>query len=728
MGSADTTTVAYEFDGHRLVPAQRALTRSDGSPMPLRGKAFDTLVHLVEHSGELVERNALLAAVWPDRVVEDNNLNQAIATLRRVLGEGHVVTVAGRGYQFVTPVRRCAMVAELAEAAAPPAAPRAPGAAASVSGTRWPVMVGAAAAGFAIVGLVAFGPWTKQAPLTLVDAAVTVRPLTAYPGEEITPALSPDGARVAFSWRPPEGPRAIYVTQVGGDQPLRLSDPATGDDVFPAWSPDGESIAFMRRHDPTSFEVWVMPALGGIPRKLYSGDLWPVSREGNPLLAWSPDGEYLLFTALRPGEKIGGSHSLRRLAVATGESDDFGLATDPTHYDTSPAITSDGRWLAFTRFTRAQRLNQVMVQPLGPGLVPNGAPQIVEAPPDIFHSLHWSPAGDRLWFASSSRIFEWQHGSAPRVIHTLGPQFTSATMTIAARGSGARAAVVVRRSDTDIFALALDPSTHAALGEPQVRAPSGAIDYHPQVSPDGRTLAFVSDRGGSRDLWLANLDGSALRRLTSVGQLIVGYPRWSPDGRSISIHSSAPGEDRVIHRVDVESGTVVRLFNGCCPGGWSADGNSLYVTELGPPTEIARVDIASGARERLFVGDVATESADSRFLLYGKSRERGYFRRPLLPTGGVGEETRLVEDYHVTLGGLAPTADGFFYIGFNDDGAARALRFYDYARGEARDIAPVPPRVNIGLSVTPDGSQIFYSAIGGEPAADIDVIDFVAAD
>ena len=105
MGDAQTP-VAYEFAGFRLEPARRALTRPDGTAAHLSGKPFDTLVYLVERAGELVDRDELLHSVWPKRVIEDNNLNQAIATLRRILGEQHVVTVAGRGYQFVTPVRR----------------------------------------------------------------------------------------------------------------------------------------------------------------------------------------------------------------------------------------------------------------------------------------------------------------------------------------------------------------------------------------------------------------------------------------------------------------------------------------------------------------------------------------------------------------------------------------------------------------------------------------------
>jgi Tol biopolymer transport system component/DNA-binding winged helix-turn-helix (wHTH) protein len=717
MGSANATTVVYEFDGYRLAPGQRALTRGDGSAVPVRGKAFDALVHLVEHAGELIERDALLAAVWPDRVVEDNNLNQTVAALRRALGEQHIVTVPGRGYQFITPVRRLGeRAAILAGSGGPTIAvePR----------TRWALAAGAAAA-LAVVGLLALGTSGRNAPTpSLSGAAVTVRPLTTYPGEEITPALSPDGTRVAFSWQPPQGERRIYVTQVGGGEPVRLSDTGDGDDSFPAWSPDGESIAFLRFHDRTRFDVLVMPALGGPARTLFSGDLWPVSSEGNPLIAWSPDNEYLLFTALRPGESVGGHHSLYKLSLATGRMDALALGGAPTQYDTSPALSSDGGWLAFTRFSRGQRLNEIMVQRLGPGLLPEGAPTAATGlAPDIYHSLHWSSAGDRLWFATTNRLFEWQPGRTAAVIHTLGPSFTNGAMTIAARGAGARAAVTMRRSDTDIFAIELDPETHAALGPAEVRVPSAAIDYHPQVSPDGRSLAFVSDRSGSRDLWLAKLDGGEPRRLTTVNQLIVGYPRWSPDGATISFHSSAPREDRVVYRVDVESGVTQRLFNGCCPGGWSADVKSLYVTELGTVNHIARVDVATGARERLFVGDVAVESADGRFVLYGKMEEPGYFRRPLMGSG-VGEETRLVDDYRVTTGGIAPVADGFFYIGFTPEGRARALRFYDYARAEARDIAPVPAAVAIGLSVAPDLRQVFYAAVGGEPAADIDVIDF----
>lgn len=99
----------YAFDDFCLDSAARALSRS-GTPVALTPRVFDTLLHLLERSGELVDKDELMQAVWPSRVVEENNLNQAISALRRALGEAHgehryILTVPGRGYRFVAQVR-----------------------------------------------------------------------------------------------------------------------------------------------------------------------------------------------------------------------------------------------------------------------------------------------------------------------------------------------------------------------------------------------------------------------------------------------------------------------------------------------------------------------------------------------------------------------------------------------------------------------------------------------
>lgn len=100
----------YEFGLFHLDPARRLLLRS-GSPVPLTPKAFDVLLLLVEHSGELILKDELMAALWSDSHVEEANITQTVFMLRKALGETashqqYVVTVPGRGYRFAADVRQ----------------------------------------------------------------------------------------------------------------------------------------------------------------------------------------------------------------------------------------------------------------------------------------------------------------------------------------------------------------------------------------------------------------------------------------------------------------------------------------------------------------------------------------------------------------------------------------------------------------------------------------------
>ncbi|SPE33842.1 putative Transcriptional regulator domain-containing protein [Candidatus Sulfopaludibacter sp. SbA6] len=107
---ASPTAPVYGFGAFRLHAARRLLTGCDGTPVSLTPKAYDTLAYLLEHAGAVVNKDELMRAIWPDTVVEENNLTQNISLLRRALGEGRgdhrfIATVPGRGYQFIAPVR-----------------------------------------------------------------------------------------------------------------------------------------------------------------------------------------------------------------------------------------------------------------------------------------------------------------------------------------------------------------------------------------------------------------------------------------------------------------------------------------------------------------------------------------------------------------------------------------------------------------------------------------------
>ena len=105
MDTASEAPAGIAFGRFLLLPDRRELL-ADGRPVKLGGRAFDVLMALIEAHGAVVSKNALMARVWPDRIVEENNLQWQISALRAAFGaDRHLVrTVSGRGYQFAAEI------------------------------------------------------------------------------------------------------------------------------------------------------------------------------------------------------------------------------------------------------------------------------------------------------------------------------------------------------------------------------------------------------------------------------------------------------------------------------------------------------------------------------------------------------------------------------------------------------------------------------------------------
>jgi predicted ATPase/DNA-binding winged helix-turn-helix (wHTH) protein len=141
MSVAADSVTHYRFGSSELIPRERLLI-VDGVPCPITPKAFDVLQALLERAGHLVTKNELLDAVWPQAVVEENNLQVQISALRRILGRGAIATVPGRGYRFMLELQgREAREREARAAhAAPPAPAAVPELASNVPGLTTPLI------------------------------------------------------------------------------------------------------------------------------------------------------------------------------------------------------------------------------------------------------------------------------------------------------------------------------------------------------------------------------------------------------------------------------------------------------------------------------------------------------------------------------------------------------------------------------------------------------------
>jgi Tol biopolymer transport system component/DNA-binding winged helix-turn-helix (wHTH) protein len=712
-------SAVYEFGAYRLDPRARVLSLRD-RPIALAPKSFDLLLLLVERRGRVLERDELFRELWPDTVVEEANLTFQVSTLRKALGEDGskwIETVPKHGYRFSAPVREL-RPEENAAAEAPPAAAKSP------ARRAWP-LVGAVLA--LAIALLAFALLRRQAPVEPPGAprGPIAVPLTAYPGSEIHPTLSPDGSQVAFSW---EGSRQdnvdIYLKLVGPGDPRRLTtDPAA--DFSPAWSPDGRQIAFLRGGDGlvvrgplfrTSAEgnrcgIYLIPALGGAERRLGEIDL-TAFRTAAGRLAWTPDGRWLAAA----GRFADGDPSeIWLFSPETGERRRLTVAGDAQIGDFGLSFSPDGRFLALLRFA-TRSVGDVYLLPLGAGYVAGGPLVRLTHENMLVGGPCWNSRADRIFYSSGGALgyrtlrmlaIDPAH-PARRVEPVPLPAGEQATTLASARD---RLVYAREQRDTNIWRLPLPASAPGRA--PTLLIASTFDEHNPDFSADGTRITFTSTRSGTEEIWVANADGSEPTQMTSFGGPNTSNSRWSRDGRTVLFNSRRSGSSD-LYVLDVATRSIQRLTDD--PSDeyeprWSRDGNWIYYvsTRSGSP-EVWK--IPSGGRAAVQVtrqgGLAAFESADGRWLYYAKdlARPTSIWR---VPVDG-GEETKVLDGLSYSFN-FAVTDKGIYLLALRGAPSVASIEFFDLATGKTTLLHTLDRPFWFGFALAPDERAILFSKI-----------------
>lgn len=724
-------------------PMANRLTRGD-EVRRVEPKVMEVLALLAARAGETVSRDAFMEEVWGGTVVTDDVLARCISELRKALGDRasapvYIETIRRRGYALIAAVGP----PETPEAAAGAAAA---GAAAAGDGVSVePVLappvprrvrpdrqavqrvrrrrVGTSVVAVAVLALVAAAAYS--AALGRVRPLATV-PVTSFPGEERDPALAPDGRRVAFAWdgesdTTPDGRQFdIYVQPVGGGDPARLTThPA--DDLSPAWSPDGQRVAFVRCA-VGGCGISVVPADGGVETALVVPDDLRIQT-----LVWSPDGATLAFAARRG---TSGAYRLHLLALDRSGGVERVQATrmtaPPATYpgDLDPAWSPDGRHLAFVRTSLDGRQDVCLVAVDGGGVTRLAREQRGVT------GLDWTADGREVVYAANREGAAglWRvpaSGGAPRWVALGADGGEVAQPSVARTGRGL---VFARhRVRSHVVAVALGA---AAGATPRPLFRSTREDAEADVSPDGRRVAFVSTRSGSREVWGARSDGLDARALTHFGDARVTGPRWSPDGRRIAFSARTDG-DADLYAVEPD-GRVRALTDTpadeVAPA-WSADGHWLYVASDRTGTwQIYRLPAAGGEASVVTrYGGVAAAELPDGGLVVVRPERRGLWRLGAGP-GRMPQDVRAVrlpvrlapaDGANWTVRGWHVTALERRY-----DGAAVVVRV-DVRTG-AREVlalaAHVPERS--GLTLAPDGQTALVTQTARSDADIVAVSSF----
>lgn len=260
------------------------------------------------------------------------------------------------------------------------------------------------------------------------------------------------------------------------------------------------------------------------------------------------------------------------------------------------------------------------------------------------------------------------------------------------------------RSFLDIDVYSYDGTRSAPL------LTSSFSDFQTDVSPDGRRVAFVSERsGGAPEVWIAGIDGSEAYQLTHGPGNYQGSPSWSPDGRRIAFDSyDAAADNRHIWTMDADGGNlnqVTKDSGSQAVPTWSNDGQWIYfAVERGGPAGICRIRPSGDQREQMTEGGGAfvRESADGKSLVYRPHSGDSPLLMMPLPHGQPRVLVQCVSAFNVRPSGVyySPCVNG-------DDKPVHVL---DSNIGRDRLIGTLEQAVFIptGFAVTPDGKTILY--------------------
>jgi Tol biopolymer transport system component len=468
------------------------------------------------------------------------------------------------------------------------------------SGWRRSAAFAAAALGVLAAG--AAGGYALKPPSSAAAPALSIRHFTADVGVTDDPAVTSNGSLIAYASDRFDGTnRDIWVQPASGGDPVRVTTDAA-DDGEPAFSPDGGRIAFRSERDGGG--IYIVPALGGSERLLVRDGRHP---------AFSPDGKWIVYVT-------GGRGTIASLFVmpAAGGAPrrlfaDSAIGGRPVWAPDSARVmvvaSKDGLTDAFIvaiddKAPAAPRATGVF------GVLPEAMTPVLEA---------WT--GERLLCSSeagsggiwSVNVRDGRAGGAVPVYQSASP---IGRVAIDAAGRMYFADVSTRTS-----LWSIPEGMRAAGAAPVAITVTAAADDMPSLSADGRSLAFRSTRRMDASVWVRDMGTRRETAVPSPAQIIGAA--LSPDGRTVAYTSSSAGPDTTELTIVGASGGVPRTVCQKCAGQiwtWTSDGRALLVAAQ-RPNVLSLVDVATGRVERLIEGHdneiwLARNSPDGQWLSF----------------------------------------------------------------------------------------------------------------
>ena len=477
--------------------------------------------------------------------------------------------------------------------------------------------------------------------------------ITSDAGLSSYPALSPDGRFVVYaSDRAGGGNLDLWLQQIGGGSPIRLTQ-GPDDSYDPDFSPDGTRIVYRSERDAGG--VYMISTLGGESRRIAAEGRHP---------RFSPDGTRLSWwTGAVGGDLEGAGAAKIFVAPLAGTAPvqirpEFATAR-------APAWLPDGRHLLFVGEGPGKKYGWWITPIDGGPAAETGAYELCRAQGLNPKEGSWVVDGRRIIFAATSGDTKnlWQIELSPRDWKAAGPPrrltFGSGheVQPSMAHGQVAFASLI---DTVQVWMLPIDAQGGAA-GEPLQLTRGAADNAQVSLAADGRTLAFISYRGGNYDIWLKDLASRREKPLLETRENEY-YPTLSSDGARIAWYVERDRR-RLTFVTNTAGGTPQLVCEGCGTiSSWSADNRRLlFVTLDQPRRSVGALDVASGRRTLLL-----------------QDAEHSLYQPVFSPDDG----------WIAFYARLSPSRTQLFITPYNDEGEPARQDWIEVSDGSSYDFKP----------------------------------------
>ncbi|OBP16108.1 hypothetical protein A5320_01410 [Rheinheimera sp. SA_1] len=517
----------------------------DGVQIQLEPKQAEVLAYFCRHPGRLISRDEFIAEVWQGQIVTDNAINRIIAKLRKSLGDPakhseFIITLPRKGYRLIAPVALAtiadrplmavtanALDLAAAEIAAQPKLNHSPAIG------RWLMLVLLLAIGLG------FSYWQAM-PSQNQPTSFKLTPLTRESGEELLPALAPDGRSLIYSAEysaehsANQQPNlALYLKDLISNEITLLSKEAgysgNGD-----WSRDGLRFAYFYQN-ANSCQIKLLEFQPNIAEKpTNTADQYdaakkilqhkvvhqcPVGSHGN--VAFSHDGNTLIYSE---NQGTGTAYHIYLKNLTTGD----------IRQPAQPPLVLAGN----VEFDLHPRLNQLLIS--SPNQHQQLSYYLLDIPSNqlkhLFSKNNWFCCP--IWDQQGETILQTDASPSNQLLQFGLDGQQLATIFSTGHGIGK----LRRAGDGQSYVY----SGWQARREIHVQPLSGGLattliassvsDSLPKISQRQQFLAFVSDRSGSREIWLHQLDNGHNRKLSEFNRNDWIYDlQWSPDDRQLAV-------------------------------------------------------------------------------------------------------------------------------------------------------------------------------------------------